>query len=361
MKDLFLNRMAIADLADGTVECRPLPDAALASGDLSCLASAYADALILAAGRFTGSHAPAACLLTVHGNGKSCFLKAHCGVALRRCGVDALILRGKASQPSGLLFDGLHTLLEPMDRGADATTQRVALHGAARKHRGVCDADPVSMVTGPAAFAGCAAPALVLDTGTAPRSALAATWLAAHNVVGICLDGAWPCVSPLPLDNPARAAVQPSLLTAASLGAVLRATGRSATGAGLALGRSIACHACPAPCQCWLPAEQGFVACTSPEALALLLERGAAAAGIATVLCMAERYGVDPLGLATLVTAPSLPDGLQAVVAAAQAVEEPPASEAHQHEARRASLLGVCPFFLRRFPAVDKALDACGA
>ncbi len=354
MKNFFLDRVVVVDLSRGSADFQPLPVPAKQAGDLACLATEYDDALVLTVGRFTGSYAPASCLLTVRSGDRSCCLKGQCGAALRRCGLDALVLCGNAAGPSAFILSEHGVKFVDMDAAADAPVQRTAIRRGVRQY---CngDSNPVTVVTGPAAFADCASPALVLDVGIAPRSALAARWLAAHNLVGFCLNGAVPYVSPLPLDNTARAAVQPALLTSAELNAVLQVVRPGVRSADFAVGRSIACHACPAPCQYWLSTPEGFAAVTSPEALSLLLERGASATQIAALLLLAERYGLEPLGLAEYATATFPMDAT--AIGLVQSVDdvEPDATDA------LGTILGVCPLFLRRFPVAQEALERLAA
>ncbi|MBQ9406088.1 MAG: hypothetical protein IJU37_05025 [Desulfovibrio sp.] len=347
--NFFLDRIAIVDLASASVVFQPLPEPALQNRDLACLGEIFADSLVFAAGRLTGSLAPASCLLTARCGDKTCLLKGHFGPALRRCGLDALVLCGKATRPSGLALTEQGIRLLDAESGADAPTQRAALLRAVRQEHGADD-DILCVVTGSAAFAHCASPALVWDHGLAPRSALAAHWMAEHNLVGLCLHGASPYLSPLPLDNAGRAAAPSVLLTAAEYGKVLQAARPGTPTHILPVGRSLACHACPAPCQCWLPGPQGFVAATSPEAVALLLEKGASARRVAEIFLLAERFGLEPLGLAGLATTADVPkDVLSHVQAVDEASPDPSVG--------KGMLLGICPFFLRRFPAVRAALE----
>ncbi|MBQ9453621.1 MAG: hypothetical protein IJU65_10070 [Desulfovibrio sp.] len=354
MKNFFLDRVVIVDLSRGSADFLPLPVPAKQNGDLACLAAEYDDALVLTVGRFTGSYAPASCLLTVRSGDRNCYLKGQCGAALRRCGIDALVLRGMAVRSSGLILSELGVQFLDVDATADTFMQRTAM----RREVFQCgngDNDPVTFVTGPAAFADCAAPALVSDYGIAPRSTLAARWLAAHNLVGLCLNGSVPYISPLPLDNAARTVVQPTLLTSAGLDAVLQVVRPGVRSSELAVGRSIACHACPTPCQFWSPTPEGHVAVTSPEALSLLVERGASATQIAALLLLAERCGIEPLGLVEYATA-TLPTDATAIglVQSVQDVE-PDAADA------LGTILGVCPLFLRRFPVAQEALERLAA
>ena len=354
MTDFFLDRIAIIDLASSTVAYHSLPSAEKKLDDPSLLAKNLDDAMILSAGRLTGSYAPAACVVNVQCGGKSCFLKAHCGVALRQCGLDALVLHGAAATPSCCILDEHGLQILEMDAESEGPVQRHAMRAAAKKF-GKGDSDPVTITTGPAAFAGCVAPALILDEGIAPRSNSAALWMAAHNVTGIALNGTLSFSSPLPLDNPLRASVSPALLTPTGLGSVLRqacVTDISIPN-NLPQVRSIACFACPAPCQCWLPASQKFAACTSPEALALFLEKGASITRAAELFLLAERFGLEPLGLTALTSEPTLPRDARTASPLVDDVGNVPDSE----QDALAALVGICPFFLRRFPELHKALE----
>ena len=125
--NFFLDRIAIVDLASASVVFQPLPEPALQNRDLACLGEIFADSLVFAAGRLTGSLAPASCLLTARCGDKTCLLKGHFGPALRRCGLDALVLCGKATRPSGLALTEQGIRLLDAESGTDAPTQRAAL------------------------------------------------------------------------------------------------------------------------------------------------------------------------------------------------------------------------------------------
>ena len=71
MNRFFLNAMLVADLGTGTFQRMPLPEKALASGDLSVLAELFPKDVVTAAGRLSGSYAPSSCVLAVYADGKT--------------------------------------------------------------------------------------------------------------------------------------------------------------------------------------------------------------------------------------------------------------------------------------------------
>ena len=352
MKTFFLGRMAVVDLSRGKTEYQTLPAEAAAKNDLSLLCRNFDDALIFASGRLSASLAPAACVVTAYARGQACLLTAHLASALKRTGLDALVLQGRSETCAGLLLNGEKTALLPLDPNADSASQCKALCASVHKSF-PGDSEAVCLVTGMAAFQGAKAPALVLDVGIAPRSAMVAAWLAAHNLCGIALAGTKPYPSQFPFDHPARTIAEPVALTRESLSELLASTRAGSAKTSIKIGRAIACHACPAPCGFFLPEKSGFVACTCPEALAALLAKGAGQARVAELLHLSWRFGLDPLGLLALADAPELPETLPQILSVA--CEELDQTKDDLEE--QASLLGVCPFYLRRFPAVAKALE----
>ena len=103
MNRFFLNAMLVADLGTGTFQRLPLPE----NGDLSVLAELFPKDVVIAAGRLSGSYAPSSCVLAVYADGKGAIVKGHTAPALRRCGLDAVVLKGYASSPCGLVVDGI--------------------------------------------------------------------------------------------------------------------------------------------------------------------------------------------------------------------------------------------------------------
>lgn len=358
MKHFFLNAMVVADLSRGVVERRPLPDDVLSSGDPARISGTFPDALILTAGSLTGSFAPASGLVTICADGRTSVVTGHVGRALRRCGLDALVVTGKAEVPVALLLDEQGGTLHTADPGLDVPAQRTALVRAARAGLpSGADVCPVPLITGPAAFLDCASPCLSLETGVAPRTAAAAVSMAKRGLAGLCLCGGAGFVSPIPLDSPLRTVVPAERVTGNSLAAILNAaSGSGSTRNSVTPGRSLACFACPAPCGFWMPLDDGFVPCTSPEALASLLEAGASGERAARILALGEKFGVDPLALATLAGASALPETLRDCAAAATPLPEGKTDVALTALAVET---GVCPFFLKRFPAAKTALEAC--
>lgn len=354
MKHFFLNAMAVADLSRGVVERRPLPDDVLSSEDASRLVDAFPGALVLTAGSLTGSFAPASGLVTIYADGKTSFVTGHVGRALRLCALDAVVVTGKADAPVALLLDEKGGTLSAADPDLDAPAQRAAFTRMARAASCAGDAVPLSLLAGPAAFHGCASPCLIHETGVAPRTAPAASAMAKRRLAGIGFHGGAGFVSPVPMDGPLRQAVPAERVSAASLAALWKVAGFGA-GAQVSPGRSLACFACPAPCGFWLSLDGGFVACTAPEALAALLGAGATQEKAARILALGESYGVDPLALAPLAAADTLPDTLDACAKAASPL---PGRDEDDALNALAAAEGVCPFFLKRFPAAKAALEA---
>ena len=354
MNRFFLNAMLVADLGTGSVQRMPLPEKALASGDLAVLAELFPEDVVIAAGRLSGSYAPSACVLSVYAGGKGAIAKGHSAPALRRCGLDAVILKGSAAASCGLVLDEKDAALVPADASAEVPAVRALLEREAKVMRGTyADSQCVSIVTGPAAFAGSAAAALAVEPGTAPRSAEMALALAARKVAGICFNGCRPFLSPVPLDDASRTSAKVERLSTSSLGALLRSVKPGFSGKLPAVKRALACYGCTAPCGFWVQAEGGYAACTGIVGLAALLEAGASEARIAAVLALAARFGLDPEGLCALAKG-DLPDSLEACVAAASAV---PAMDMGLDVVRQGAFYGVCPFYLKRFPETLKHLE----
>ncbi len=356
MKHFLLNAMAVADLGSGIVERRPIPEEALRSENPALLSELFPGAVVIAAGSLTGSFAPASGLVTVYADGKKSFLTGHTGRALRLCGLDALVIAGKADAPLALLLNEKEGTLRPADSSLDVPAARRALIRAARAaFPSYADADPLPLVTGPAAFRGCRSSCLACETGTAPRSADSALAFAARNLAGIAFCGNAGFASPVPLDDPLRAAVPAQRVSKASLAALLNAAGGCSRADAVTPGRSLACHACPAPCGFWMSLGSAFVPCTSPEALAVLLNTGASEKRAAEILALGERFGVDAAALALLVEAAPLPETLEDCLSAASAL---PGEQRDADIDASAEEYGICAFFLRRFPAASAALRA---
>ena len=356
MKHFFLNAMAVADAASGLVERRPLPEEVLRSESTAPLRDLFPEAVVIAAGSLTGSFAPASGLVTAFADGKKTFLTGHTGRALRLCGLDALVITGRAAAPCALLLDGRGGSFLPADASKDAPALRDDIVRAARSSsRAASDGNPLPLVTGPAAFAGCASSCLVQAAGTAPRSAALALALAGRNLAGLCFCGDEGFVSPVPMDSPLRKAVPAQRVSKGSLAALLDAAGGCTRADAVTPGRSLACFACPAPCGFWMSLGKGFVPCTEPEALAALLSAGATEARAAEILALGGKFGVDPLALTSLTSAGALPDSLEACTAAASPLPEETRSADIDAAAEES---GVCPFFLKRFPAALAALRA---
>ena len=352
MKAFFLNSMLVADLAAGTLQRQPLPQKAFEAGDLSVLAELFPGDVVIAAGRLSGSYAPSSSVLTLYAGGKGAIVKGHSAPALRRCGLDAVVIKGHAASPCGLVLDEKAAALVPADPSSEVPAQRAALERGAKLLRGTyADTQAVCIVTGPAAFLGSSAAALAVEPGLAPRSAELALALAARRVAGICFNGARPFLSPVPLDDPARTSAKVERLTASSLAALIKAAKPDFAGkAPAAVGRSVACFGCTAPCGFWMPVKGGHAASTGIMGLAALCEAGAPDGRIAEVLALACRFGLDPEGLAALAKG-DLPDSLVACVQAASAVPE---MDMGLDIVRKGAFFGVCPFYLKRFP---EALD----
>ncbi|MBQ3892125.1 MAG: hypothetical protein II737_01845 [Mailhella sp.] len=350
MNSFPCNTIIVADLASRTVE--RLDAGALGLSRPADLAERFPDDLILRCGALTGSFAPAACLLTVQSGGGECLLRGHCGPALRRCGADALVLRGSSPMPCALVLHDKGAFFLPMDGASDVPGAQQVLGRACGRLEPVFE--PVFIIAGPAAFAGHPLAAASLNVGIAPRTGILARDMAGRGLAALALAGSAPLPPSLPVDDPLRAAVPPALVTASGLKAILKAASPAAEPGRLpAPGRSIACYGCPTPCGTWIKTGSGAsVPCTSPEGLALLSAAGADAARIADVFALACRWGLDPAGLSSLAAGPMPEDPLKAEDAALPA-------EAPSPHAALASELGVCPFFLARHSAAAQAFEAC--
>ena len=357
MKHFFQNAMAVADLSRGTVERRSLPEEVLRAENTAPLSEIFPEAVILSAGSLTGSFAPASGLLTAFADGRKTFLTGHAGRALRMCGLDALVIAGSSNAPLGLLLDEKGGSFCPVEPLLDVPSTRAALIRAARTASSSgADVNPHSLVTGPAAFLGCAASCLAQENGTVPRSADLALALAGRGLSGVCFCGNAGFVSPLPLDTPLRTAVPAQRVSRSNLAAVLKAAaGESVRADAVTPGRSLACFACPAPCGFWMSLGTEFVPCTSPEALAALLKAGASEEQAAKILALGEKFGVDALGLTALLQTSALPESPQECAASAASLPEQTRDTELDALAEE---VGVCPFFLKRFPAAQAALRA---
>jgi len=350
----LLNSMLVMDLGTGTAQRMPLPEDVQKAEDTRLLAALFPNDVVIAAGRLSGSYAPSSSVLTLYADGKMAIVKGQTAPALRRCGLDAIVLKGYASSPCGVVVDEKNAGLVPADSAAEVPAQHAALVREARRLRGTyADSQSVCIVTGPAAFLGSTASALAVEPGIAPRSAELALSLAFRRVAGICLNGGRPFLSPIPLDDPARATARVERLTASSLAALIKvAKPDFAAKAPSAVGRSVACYGCTAPCGFWMKAKNGYVASTGIVGLAALCEAGASEERIIEVLDRASRFGLDPESLVALAKG-DLPDSLVACVQAAAAV---PAMDMGLDIVSKGALLGVCPFYLKRFPEAGKHL-----
>ncbi len=370
--------MALADLGSGSSKRLPLPCGCsetqsfeAGTGSLAArIAKHFPDALVFAVGPLTGTLAPAACLLTSCLPGAALLsLNGHSGMALRRCGLDALVLTGSANTPLGIRVDERSVSFFSLDAETNVPKLRTEiLHQSAAR-----DNDPALILAGPAAFAHNQAACICLETGLVSYSVPLATAMAARNLAGISLDGARPFASPVPLKNPAAQKSRAELLTRSTLLAVCKAARKKYSGAkSLTPGRSLACFGCPCPCGFWLPlpsrGEKRHVACTSPAGLAGLLETGAAPNRIAEIFALCDSYGIDPARMTELVRLAVLPESLEAFPtftaeeeakdSIAGAGANPLAPTSAREELGRD--LGVCPFFLKRQPRLkDTDLLAC--
>ena len=348
MNSFPCNTILAADPASRTVE--RLSADSLGISRAADLAERFPGDLILACGALTGSFAPAACLLTVHAEGGECLLRGHCGAALRRCGADALVVRGSSPAACALMLRDDGAFFLPVDGASDVPAVRESLGRACARPASVFE--PVFIIAGPAAFAGHPLAAAALDVGIAPRSGILARDMAKRGLAAIALAGSAPLPSPMPFDDPLRSSVPPALVTASGLRDILRAASPASEPGRLpAPGRSIACYGCPAPCGFWIRTDTGeSVPCTSPEGLARLSAAGADAGRIADVFALACRRGLDPAGLSALAGGP-LPDQPEEITG------DMPEDSPSGHAALAAEL-GICPFFLTRRPAYAKALEA---
>lgn len=373
----------IALAKTGTVQRLPLPAAAAADSgvDGAALAALYPDAVILTAGPLAGSFAPASCLMGARlPDGTTVPLAGQCGPALRRCGLDAVVLCGRNAEPVVLCLgddpdSGIFLPLpaqQPACAAGRASMEVPDLRAFLFRHARARDMEPTLILTGPAAFAGAGNAAVGLAEGQVPGSAALAAALAAANCAGISFEGTKPLRSCLPLDNPARSAVAPAQAKdslSAILGAALdmegQPSGTPSIGS-LPAGRSLACFNCPSPCGVWLKLPDGtHAACTDPLALVRLLcaadGDSGKLAGIPGVFRTADRFGLASESLARWL-GKKLPDTLEELMAPASGCAAPVQKPggARTKAVETGLQFGVCPFFLHRFPAVDAGmLQAC--
>ena len=165
----LLNSMLVMDLGTGTAQRMPLPEDVQKAEDTRLLAALFPNDVVIAAGRLSGSYAPSSSVLTLYADGKMAIVKGQTAPALRRCGLDAIVLKGYASSPCGVVVDEKNAGLVPADSAAEVPAQHAALVREARRLRGTyADSQSVCIVTGPAAFLGSTASALAVEPGLAP-------------------------------------------------------------------------------------------------------------------------------------------------------------------------------------------------
>ncbi|MGN1038330.1 MAG: aldehyde ferredoxin oxidoreductase N-terminal domain-containing protein [Mailhella sp.] len=352
MKGFFLNSMLIADMETGEAVRQPLPADVAEKGDLSALSLLYPHDVVLACGLLSGSFAPSSCVLTLYADGMKTMLKGHVAPALRRCGLDAIVLRGKGEAPRALVADEEREALLPLDAEADVPSQRRELERLAKNMRGMyADSSPECLIAGPAAFQDSNTSAVCLSEGAVSRSTAAALAMARRRIAGVCLNGCRYSVPAVALSDSARAQAPVVRLKTSLLGDIIRLAKPGFSGRVPVVGRSIACYGCPAPCGFWLKAEKGCVACTDAAALSVLLEKGLSDKSIAAVLKAAARFGIDPAYvIAEEGHVPEcLSECLKNDISAPSAVD---LDEASLDGMR----LGVCPLYLKRFPNMHELL-----
>ena len=357
MSRYYHKRLALADMAAERLDIVPLPEDMLATaiGGAalgSLLHKSYPDAFILCAGPLTGSFAPASGLAVAAfpRNGELHRLPVLQGIGamLRQCGVDALVLIGRAGNPLALRLRRGAGGLERAKTPQHPEHARAALR--AELLRATHDGTAALLLAGASSTelrgAG-------MHLGALPQASALAGALRDRNCAALVLEGgsALPPV-PVPVDTPLRARL-------ASTGCFTREL--AARGARLPAGlvwKSAACHHCPAPCQAWVKMSAGgYAFCADHQAFAALVRACGVAAPDALAVC--DAFGLDPLLAAPLLQGARSAD-IPAILG--EAMREPAAHGDAEHaadeeetESTQAGMtLGICPHLLRRNPAVTR-------
>ena len=354
----YQNRMALVDLASGTIETTALPHDILKAGIggaalATALAPGYPDAILLATGPLTGSFAPASGLMTatVTANGKTTHLalpQGH-GAWLRRSGFDLLVITQAATKPCVIrCAKGDLTLVKetPLAQLPNRNALREALlrltdDGLAGLL--LADAHPGSN--------GSFTPSAGGENGTLPGAPVLGAAMAAKNLLALSLEGgcALPPI-PVPLRGPLWQKVTQNVETHRD--ALLRELELSSGSpvslpAALSI-KSAACYHCPSPCLAWIPGFSSLHLLAGDHvALAAAVKSCGENAGKCMAACDAR--GADISAAAPLLAGLALGDSGQDIDSllpdSTPALSPAPPPD----EAEKAGLiLGICPRLIRR-------------
>jgi hypothetical protein len=346
----YHQRLALADLAAGETSVLPFRENALEEGIgglalCGTLAKLYPDALILAAGPYTGSFAPASGRLAMllpgsEGDRQLAPALGH-GAWLRRSGFDALVIRGKSAFPRILRCAGGQCLLE--DAGRVGDEGRGALRAALLRRTkdglaGLILADKQTRGEAENVFPSAAG----AECGPLPGGSILRPVLEEGNILALMLEGGsgLPPV-PIPVNNTLRA-MQAAENTAAFFEELALVAGEKLPLPSPASIRPAACHHCPSPCLAWIPTPDGRHLLAADHAALASAVRSFGHA-YAAYLEFCDTRGLDPVGSRALF------DQGKAAVAAEEKKRAP---EQMSDDMRAGLVLGICPRLIRRFPGL---------
>lgn len=345
----YHRRLVLADLDAEEISTLPIREDVLEEGIggltlCSTLAELYPHALILSAGPYTGSFAPAsgrlAVLLPEDRNCRQVAPALGHGAWLRRSGFDALVIRGKSSSPRVLRCAKGQCRLE--DAGQVGNGGRDALRAALLRRTedglaGLILADKADNGAEENALPSAAG----AEYGPLPGGHVLGPALQSRNVLALMLEGGarLPPV-PIPVDNALRD-VPAAGNASAFFEELALAAGENLSLPSPAPIRRAACHHCPSPCLAWLPTPSGRHLLAADHA-ALAFAVRSFGLDYAAYLETCDVRGLDPVGSRavfgqgeTAVTG----DGLRAPTRASD-------------DMRAGLVLGICPRLIRRSPGL---------
>jgi aldehyde:ferredoxin oxidoreductase len=345
----YHRRLALVDLDTEESPAFPIREDVLEEGIgglalCKTLAELYPNALILAAGPYTGSFAPASgqlvALLPEAENCRQVALVLGHGAWLRRSGFDALVIRGKSASPRILRHAKGQCWLE--DAGQVGNGARDALRAALLRRTedglaGLILADKA----GKGAEENDLPSAAGAEYGPLPGGHILGPALQSRNILALMLEGgtSLPPV-PIPVDNALRDV--PAVGNASAFFEELAlAVGDKLPLPSSAPIRQAACHHCPSPCLAWLPTPSGRHLLAADHAALAFAVRNFGP-DYAAYLETCDVRGLDPVGSQavlgqgeTAVTG----DGLRAPARASD-------------DMRAGLVLGICPRLIRRSPGL---------
>ena len=370
----YHQRLAYVDLTSGKAETLPLGRDRLEEGIGgpalgSVLAGDWPDALILTAGPYTGSFAPASGHLAVTFPAEDglapAILASGRGAWLRRSGFDALVIRGRSASACCLRCRGGQCFLEKAPPSASEGNRNrfraELLRGTADGLAGLLLADragsPEDADLPPAAGT---------EHGLLSCGAALAPALLRRRIPALVLEGgsALPLV-PIPAENVLRAAVPAQkgplkglydeLILAAETNLQRASPGGEKREPDIARihvileslpsfrgVRHAACTHCPSPCFAWIPVPRGghLLAADHEGLLASLQSFGEE---YAAYLGLCDARGLDPVGSQSVFA------GRSATAPGGRAARAP---STPTEEMRLGLMLGICPRLIRRVPAL---------